>query len=83
VLSYGANGLFILLYIYLIFKKEFLYSNPFYISLLNINCKISIVIGTISEFSQILLISPVAKIRDYRRVHLGFATSIAWRRPEN
>jgi hypothetical protein len=82
VLSYGANGLFILLFIYLILKKEFLYSNPFYISLLYINCKISIMIGTISEFSQIL-ISPVAKIRDYRRVHLGFATSIAWRRPEN
>jgi hypothetical protein len=34
VLSYGANGLFILLFIYLIFKKEFLYSNPFNISLI-------------------------------------------------
>jgi hypothetical protein len=38
-LSYGLNLLFTLLFIYLTFKKEFLFSNHIYISLTYINCK--------------------------------------------
>ncbi len=48
-----TNSLFTLLFIHLIFKKEFLFSNRMYISLTQVNCEFSKRIWEIFEFSQI------------------------------